>query len=285
MRRLVDFVCPENTDYYQNNTLLYVNRDLYFTPALPALFTNIGTYIYTARVDAVPIALIHWWRAESNANDTIGGLVGTMSNGASYATGKVGLGWSFDGVNDYVTNSLAWLTNAQDTYTVEFWANPSASRSNSTESAGGIAGTLGQRYAMYPKQGGASLAGMGVSVGNNGVSVVEHGDLYMPTLLVYNTTITNWTHVAVVYENRRPKLYLNGVLVRTGVTPPARSEARRAVGVITPGCWMRARSISARCPRMTSIRFTKPGPRASDGRIHRPTPRPNRRRVSAQTQP
>src|SRR6185503_12611781 len=54
----------------------------------------------------------------------------------------------------------------------------------------------------------------------NGVSVYEHASNYMPGTLVYETAITNWTHVTVVYENKQPKLYLNGVLVRTGLTSP-----------------------------------------------------------------
>ena len=29
---------------------------------------------------------------------------------------------------------------------------------------------------------------------------------------------TSWTHIAVVYENRQPKLYINGVLVKVGLT-------------------------------------------------------------------
>jgi hypothetical protein len=31
-------------------------------------------------------------------------------------------------------------------------------------------------------------------------------------------TITGWTHVAVVYRDRRPSLYINGVLAREGLT-------------------------------------------------------------------
>ena len=46
----------------------------------------------------------------------------------------------------------------------------------------------------------------------------EHGDYYLPSTLVYNTTINDWTHIALVYQNKTPKLYVNGVLVRTGLT-------------------------------------------------------------------
>ncbi|MCX6902525.1 MAG: hypothetical protein NTW03_03425, partial [Verrucomicrobia bacterium] len=41
---------------------------------------------------------------------------------------------------------------------------------------------------------------------------------YLPSPLVYDTPLAGWTHVAVVYENKTPSLFLNGTLVRTGLT-------------------------------------------------------------------
>jgi hypothetical protein len=94
-----------------------------------------------------------------------------------------------------------------------------------------VTGTSGQRYAIWPTQGakayGGGHAGAGISVGTNGISVFEHGVSYVPSLLVYDAPVEGWTHVAVVYESRTPKLYVNGKLVKTGVT----SEAN-----VHPGC-------------------------------------------------
>ena len=50
------------------------------------------------------------------------------------------------------------------------------------------------------------------------MSVFEHAPSYMPALLVFDAPIVGWTHIAVVYSNRRPSLFINGVLVRTGLT-------------------------------------------------------------------
>jgi hypothetical protein len=47
--------------------------------------------------------------------------------------------------------------------------------------------------------------------------VYEHGDNYMPAILVWEGAITGWTHVAVVYTNKQPSLYINGILVKTGL--------------------------------------------------------------------
>jgi len=64
---------------------------------------------------------------------------------------------------------------------------------------------------------GTDDSGAGVSVGTNGISVIEHAYGYLPSLLVYDTPITDWTHIVVVYENGQPKLYIKGNLVRTGL--------------------------------------------------------------------
>jgi len=61
-----------------------------------------------------------------------------------------------------------------------------------------------------------SDAGSGFAVGRNGVCVCEHGANHLPAVLVCPSTITNWTHVAVVYHDGTPSLYLDGKLVRVG---------------------------------------------------------------------
>ena len=119
---------------------------------------------------------------------------------------------------------------------MEFWAWPTAGRASTTESRTGIVGHSNQRYAIFPNNfNNPAGAGAGVSVGTNGVSVFEHSASYLPSLLVYNATIAGWTHIAVVYSNRQPQLYLNGVLVRTGLTSLANSYPSTCLGEIGVG--------------------------------------------------
>ncbi len=169
---------------------------------------------------AGPTGMVGWWRAETNAQDSVDTRHGTLVNGMGYDQGKVSGAFAFDGVNDYVTNSTPGITSVTNTFTMEFWAWPTASRNSTAERTSGISGISGQRYAIWPGYLGNGLGpvGAGVSVGNNGVSVFELGNTYLSSLLVYNTNLTGWTHVGVVYTNRQPKLYLNGTLVRTGLT-------------------------------------------------------------------
>jgi RHS repeat-associated protein len=150
---------------------------------------------------------------------------GTLLNGTAWDAGPVGSALNFDGVNDTVSlpNSPV-LTGITNNFTVSFWALPLAS--HEIDPVGSTyGGVSGQRYAIGPQQGGVAYgsplhAGIGVSVGTNGVSVYEHSDGYMPAVVVYQTSLANWTHVTVTYENKQPKLYLNGVLVGTGQQSP-----------------------------------------------------------------
>ena len=46
--------------------------------------------------------LVSWWPGEGNANDAADGNTGTLQNGATFAAGKVGQAFSFDGANDHL---------------------------------------------------------------------------------------------------------------------------------------------------------------------------------------
>ena len=175
--------------------------------------------------------LVGWWPGEGNANDIAGTNNGVLKAGVTFAAGEVGRALSFDGVSGYVTNGMPGLAYIRNSYTMEFWAWPKAARASTPEDTSGLAGISNQRYAIFPDNyGGPGVAGAGVSVGTNGVSVFEHSAVYLPSLLVYDTPITGWTHIAVVYSNRQPRLYLNGMLVRMGLTSGADSYPSTSLG-------------------------------------------------------
>jgi hypothetical protein len=59
---------------------------------------------------------------------------------------------------------------------------------------------------------------MGIVAGRNGVAVIESFSNSAPAVLVSRTPIAGWTHLAVVYRNNRPSLYLNGKFDREGLS-------------------------------------------------------------------
>lgn len=110
------------------------------------------------------------------------------------------------------------LEDISNDFTVELWVNPTGTHEVDAQSASGTAGMTGQKYVIHPALGPTTTrAGMGISVGTNGVSVYEQTTSYMPATLVWTGTISGWTHIAVVYSNQRPNLYINGVFVKQGV--------------------------------------------------------------------
>ena len=174
------------------------------------------------------------WRLDECALGSVAGEVldasGTGNNGtplgvANTGTGRICKGGIFNGLSPTRIKAANNFADAiTNDFTIAFWVNPAGPHGIDTQSASGAAGTGGQNYALYPAQGteawGAGHAGVGVSVGTNGVSVYEHAASYMPALLVWNGALSGWTHVAVAYQARQPRLYINGALVATGLTGP-----------------------------------------------------------------
>ncbi|MBL8026978.1 MAG: chitobiase/beta-hexosaminidase C-terminal domain-containing protein [Fibrobacteres bacterium] len=173
----------------------------------------------------LPACIGHWpldEKSGSIAHDkTCNNRNGTSQGALVWTIGKKRGALSFNGTSGAVSFAPASLSNITNNFTIAFWAFPSATRNVTTQANGGASGTSDQRYAFFPTQGGiygTNHAGAGISVGTNGISVFEHAPGYLPSLLVYNSTITGWVHIAVVYSNKQPKLYLNGNLVATGLT-------------------------------------------------------------------
>ncbi len=165
------------------------------------------------------IGRVGLWHMDGGWTDASGtGNNGTGYNGVTFSTNaQVGSqAGSFDGVDDYVMAGTGSIISAPNTFTIAFWANPAGTRTVTAESNSGISGIGGQQYAIGPMPSGAN-SGAGVSVGTNGISVFEHGNSYLPSLLVYNAPITGWNHIVVVYQNKQPNLYVNGQFVRQGL--------------------------------------------------------------------
>lgn len=107
--------------------------------------------------------------------------------------------------------------NIRNSFTYEFWVKPKASHKIVGETSHGISGLSGQRYLIGPGHAviGES-AGIGVSAGNNGVTVFEHTASHLPALLVYEIPLTEWAHVAIVFDDKTPFLFINGEFMKMG---------------------------------------------------------------------
>jgi subtilisin-like proprotein convertase family protein/endonuclease/exonuclease/phosphatase family metal-dependent hydrolase len=79
--------------------------------------TNILRYAYRGP------GIVSWWRGEGNANDSIGGNNGVLTNGASFAAGKVGQGFSLNGINQVVQIPHSASLSFTNQLTMEFLYN------------------------------------------------------------------------------------------------------------------------------------------------------------------
>jgi hypothetical protein len=113
----------------------------------------------------------------------------------------------------------AQITN---TFTIAAWVRPVTDTLLPRETSEGVtAFTAGRNDVVYPPPGhevwSQADAGVGFAVGRNGICVHEHSADHFPAVLVYPAAVHDSTHVAVVYRDGTPSLYVNGTLVRTGL--------------------------------------------------------------------
>ncbi len=71
--------------------------------------------------------LVAWWRAEDNGLDSIGNNNGTLQGGVTYAAGRVGQAFSFDGADDFVTiaNESNFDFERTSPFSIEAWIKTS----------------------------------------------------------------------------------------------------------------------------------------------------------------
>lgn len=124
-------------------------------------------------------------------------------------------------------------TNAVNSFTMSAWIKPKADITNVPEQGLANIPFAGMNYAIYPVPGhevfSDGAAGIGLAVGTNALVVLAHADRLFVPLLVYKGDLAGWNHVAVVFTNGKPSLFLNGKEVASGEKCPR--PARPSLGV------------------------------------------------------
>src|SRR5207247_4654168 len=73
-----------------------------------------------------PAGLVSWWPAEDSAEDAAGANAGQLLFGASFAAGRVGRAFSFDGVRSRVSVPDSEAFKLTDSLTCEGWIQPAS---------------------------------------------------------------------------------------------------------------------------------------------------------------
>ncbi|MFA6290505.1 MAG: MBG domain-containing protein, partial [Victivallales bacterium] len=200
--------------------------------------SNIAITANFAKNDIVS-ALVLYYPLDGNVNDQSEyGNNGTIT-GATLTSDRFGNtdnAYYFDNGD---TDELVFgnYTRPSNNFSFGAWVKVDKTITIRTEATSGIYYD-GQNYVFDPPQEGAN-AGAGLSVGTNGIQVFEHGSLYLTCLASYSESIgTGWNHVLVVYNNKQPTIYLNGVAVKTGLTSVRPNVfAPKITGYFTVDCY------------------------------------------------
>jgi sugar lactone lactonase YvrE len=160
-----------------------------------------------------PANMVAWWRGGNNPFDAVAANNGTLVNGVTYAAGKVGQAFSFDGTNQYVEvpNSSLWNFSSND-FSIEFWLNFDGRDSTFVGHDNG--GGTQNKWIFYLNNGNLAFHLNGPST--NSVNIGS---------FPYSFTAGQWYHLALTRSGSTYTFYVNGVslgaAVDTQVIPDA----------------------------------------------------------------
>ncbi len=151
--------------------------------------------------------LVSWWKGEGDAKDLVGGNRGQLQGGVTFAPGKVGQAFQFDGIDDFIQlpdNFFPFPTSGSGNaeFTFELWF--------STTSGGVI---IGQHLngPFDPTSGSVP----GIFVGTDGLLYVEMFGAGAVDQIVSALAVNDGTfhHAAVAYDGTSETVYLDGAWV------------------------------------------------------------------------
>jgi hypothetical protein len=145
-----------------------------------------------------------WWKAEGNANDSAGSNNGTLNGGVTYATGKAGQAFSFDGADDYVQTDYNFPF-ASD-FTVAAWVKP--------HRMGDLEFIVGTEDGFGASCGGWSITwNVPASSGKFGFTGgCGGGENWTGSSTAKSYAVDQWHHVVGLFEGATGRIYVDGVL-------------------------------------------------------------------------
>ena len=151
----------------------------------------------------LPDGIVSWWTGDNTTADLLGRNDAALFNGGAYATGKVGNGFNFDGIDDNLQTTTVGLPIGSSDRTIELWTRIDQQVANEAFFASyGSPGTSNQVYTLGTQ---------------------SNGRLFVSTWgpAVFGPTLQNnrWYHVAATNVGSSFKLYLDGVEVAAGNMP------------------------------------------------------------------
>lgn len=173
------------------------------------------SYFDAANPQSYPTSGNLWMDLTNNKNNI------TLTTGITFTSLYKG-GITFNGTSDWgVPTTLLPSYFVPNNFSLGGVFQATQTVSIISEATTGLGGLTGQRYPVFPLFVTTPDAGIGISMGTNGILVFEHTVNHIPALAVYSGVIgTGCNFIFIIYINKTPHIYLNGVLVRSGLTSP-----------------------------------------------------------------
>jgi len=153
------------------------------------------------------------YKAESNANDSLGAYNGTAQGGLTYTAGKSGNAFTFNGTNAYVQLPNDSL-NFASKFSYSFWI-----KSSDTTNYGVVIGNVQSARSPYGFFHGYEI-GMDSGKYSFYFRTGTNVQIYVVTISVVNNG--SWNHLVVTYDPTNvttgAKIYVNGALNIQGNT-------------------------------------------------------------------
>lgn len=189
---------------------------------IQAIF-NAGSAGKLPTAATAPTGLVEWWTADNNALGARNRNNGILQNGASYASGKAGNAFNFDGADDVVQiGDNSTLDFGLGDFSVEAWIKWNGAQTNGGSSEYGVINKTAS-YAGSPGWGfeistyGASGGNADIIFYNSGQGTWNNTNVQTPT--PYPPDV--WHHIVGIRQGSTLSFYVNGQLVHTKSNPEA----------------------------------------------------------------
>src|SRR3972149_2585402 len=161
-----------------------------------------------------PLGIVSWWPGDGNTQDIVDSNPGTLVNDATFAAGKVGQGFSLDGIDDHIFIGNPNNLKITDDLTIETWVSTNDLIEGQRE-------TVISKWAQVTAPNGDSYSL--ILIKNIGIIQAE-GAIGVPGISDGgfrggNINSNMITHVAMTYDSSsgENKLYVNGQNVATRI--------------------------------------------------------------------
>ncbi len=170
-----------------------------------------------------PAGLLAWWPGDGNANDIKGTNNGTPQNGATFADGKVGPAFSFDGASATVATSNTALNAAYAALTIDAWVYPLSHGQRDGYGRTVISKTEGDGFSLLINDGFIQPV----------LRLTPSGELrpVFNQMAEWKLPLNAWSHITVTWDGALLKAYLNGQPLGSG--SPATGTIRNTANANT----------------------------------------------------